>query len=125
MLSTLRLKMVLFCIVEAFTITELDLKHLCNLEYHVREDGTRCEPAIPGFTPTTTNESLARLLVKELGPIQAIGILNSVTKDTFDLPATFYYDCMRVAEKEQQQRYATNMIFSRSTSSVTQHTLFL
>ena len=107
-------KVIPLCIVEAFTTTELDLTHLCNLEYHTREDGSRCEPAIPDFTPTTTNESLARLLVKELGPIQAINILNNVTKDTFDLPATFYYDCMRVAEKERQQRYVTNMSFNKS-----------
>ncbi|XP_065070571.1 BLOC-2 complex member HPS5-like [Rhopilema esculentum] len=88
---------------ETFSIQDDDLKHLCNLKYHIRDGPHKCRPAVPDFTRTITDESLARLLVRELGPKEALKMLNYF-KEEFVPSSQFYYACLQISEKELEQR---------------------
>ncbi|XP_065070572.1 uncharacterized protein LOC135695413 [Rhopilema esculentum] len=88
---------------ETFSIQDDDLKHLCNLKYHIRDGPHKCRPAVPDFTRTITDESLARLLVRELGPKEALKMLKYF-KEEFVPSSQFYYACLQISEKELEQR---------------------
>ena len=88
---------------ETFSIQDDDLKHLCNLKYHIRDGPHKCRPAVPDFTGTINDESLARLLVRELGPKEALKMLKYF-KEEFVPSSQFYYACLQISEKELEQR---------------------
>ena len=90
---------------ESFSIQEDELRYLCSLIYHSIDETGECRPAIPGFATTITNESLARLLVRELGCKEALKVLKSFKEEDFLLSTEFYYDCMKISEREMEQRY--------------------
>eukprot|EP00794_Sanderia_malayensis_P018250 gene18250-20070_t len=104
----------------SFEVTEDDLEFLFQLKTHKSDldNCINCRPAVPDFTPNISDVSVAKILVRELGVKAALRLLEKFRHGECSLLGNFYYDCIKVAEKEMEQRFIATRILDKLSNEI-------